>query len=763
MAIDDTDDPTKRKQRPNDPTGIPSPLIVDLTAPGGVVQSGNRMLYVPPTGNTMTNFPTDRDVNAAPRQTPLNPMAHTSVKPAPAPAQPLVNALTSNAQLDALSRSPPNTPGRLNPTTGKPELDPLTAQRLALTAQQGGPAGDKAQQQLQDYGIAASTNTILGKSSEMIHAMNQKAAMDEQSLPPAERKLAEKDRARAMAIYTQQREQAYAEEVHAYKTAKEKHDLNMWPLEEQRIESENKARSQATADAIDLAPLKKKELEQKVAQGAISLEDQRKLQSEIAEATRPLPGNAGADAIANAKQPSDIQQPVVEMQRTATLHGIPEPVANMVQLGQFAGTYANSLELMQDSIHESPQAEAIRTLTGTKVLAHISAAKTALAQNLTPDEAVNQILTDVKADPSDKGYTQLAHEVSEAVLRTYKEDSKTALTDHQAGIAQSKAAISQSGAAQLAGLIPQLDDTAKVAGMIADQEKRITTLTQIAGRPQKQGEETNRQISRADMALNKEYGFDTTVHGQQNPKQVRDYVLSSMYERFKGDPKLANFWATQKQRNNEDKPLDPAIQPIMDAAEARWSKSDTALQADIKKKKAEYELKEAEKDEKFQKEMEKNIDRKDPEGKPLPPMYTAHGPDGKSIITFATRDEYIRYVNSGTYSQEGQKKAMEELAKQDILRPMKDEWYRKPGYQERNKLMGIVDLGELGKDEFISKYPSMDWDKAVGEVAKWHQQYDKPIAPATQSAAGGQVVTEQTATMPDGTKLVVRDGKWVPR
>ena len=186
MAIDDTDDPTKRKQRPNDPTGIPSPLIVDLTAPGGVVQSGNRMLYVPPTGNTMTNFPTDRDVNAAPRQTPLNPMAHTSVKPAPAPAQPLVNALTSNAQLDALSRSPPNTPGRLNPTTGKPELDPLTAQRLALTAQQGGPAGDKAQQQLQDYGIAASTNTILGKSSEMIHAMNQKAAMDEQSLPPAE-------------------------------------------------------------------------------------------------------------------------------------------------------------------------------------------------------------------------------------------------------------------------------------------------------------------------------------------------------------------------------------------------------------------------------------------------------------------------------------------------------------------------------------------------------------------------------------------------
>jgi hypothetical protein len=39
MAIDDTDDPTKRKQRPNDPTGIPSPLTVDTTAPGGVGES----------------------------------------------------------------------------------------------------------------------------------------------------------------------------------------------------------------------------------------------------------------------------------------------------------------------------------------------------------------------------------------------------------------------------------------------------------------------------------------------------------------------------------------------------------------------------------------------------------------------------------------------------------------------------------------------------------------------------------------------------
>lgn len=694
-------------------------------------------IYTPQ--QSVTNVPVNPALQQAqtgfqviPQGQPIPLVAPTLAQPAPAPTQPLVNALTSNAQLDALSRNPPNTPGRLNSTTGQPELDPLTAKRLALTAQQGGPAGDKAHQQLQDYGIAASTNAILGKSPEMIHAMNQKAAMDEQSLPPAERKLAEKDRARAMAIHTQQREQAYADDVRKMKYDTEQEKLGLEKDRRTEVQGMIGLHAEEMIDKqLDrqrkaaMAPYELSKAKTEAERNAIQLKNEQDVQALI------NPDTAKANELMAAPTIDKYEQTWEQAQGMAARYNIPEPVKNQLHLGVLASSYDSPVELAKDVKGMTGFPEGITGVSGSDVAKHIPEINDAIANNLPPDQAVEQILKDSGKDPTDKGYPQLALNISTGVWKHYKDAGTAAMKEAQATKVQSDIQNSQKASDQITQKIPQLATAEGWNDIVASTQKRLDRLDLVRGMKSAVGSE---QGVLAEAGVRSTLGLGAPAqYSKMTESEIKDMLITHLFGSAENDKPLQAWLADQKTNP------DPAFQRLltMGVQEARKG---------IK----EADFKEAEEKDKFDKAAKENA----AEG-----LYTAKSPEGKPV-SFSTKAEWNDYIHSGTFTQEGIKQATEAMTKIEAMMPPGNEAWKA--------------LPKKTQAEFVDRYYKIKWalatnnrqallaletnpKNAKAEIEGMDKTYglnNEKSAPATQAAAGGQVKTV-TMTFPDGKKKLV--------
>jgi len=487
-------------------------------------------------------------------------MAPALAQPAPAPAQPIVNALTSNAQLDEISRNATGL-GKLAPT------DTVMAARLALQAREGGPRGAEAQKQLSELGVTASTGHLLGETNQMAHAKEMQARVDMQALPPGQRKIAEADYNRSLAIHTQLREQAYADDTRkmAYDTMQAK--LGNENLRAKEIQGNINLDTQKYSENELMRPvmeaMKAEELKKlRLSNVSESLKIERETElNKLIPSEEPQPTTQLKNQVVVAPTIDKYEQTWEQGLSLAARYNIPEPVRNQLHLGVLASSYDSPVELAKDVKGMKDFPEGVVGVSGSDVADHVSEVRNFIANNVPPDQAVEQMLKDSGKDPTDKGYPQLALNISASVWKEYKAAGDAALAETKTTfIPQAETQQRNQAVTRIAPLIQQTETPEVVQAILASKRKALGQALLRAKTLQRSGTDyAGIGIAKESEAYGK-VGMSPLEAESTEPEQIKKDVLTYLLNETK-DPQAKAYFADQLNPATRD----PALNPFLDA------------------------------------------------------------------------------------------------------------------------------------------------------------------------------------------------------
>ncbi len=556
---------------------LPTPFSPQDQVSGGMIQSGDRTMAVTPVA-TFTNFLTGRDIGVVPQQ--KTPLATT---PTPVPLPPPITALTRNAQIEDMARQATGL-GPLD-ATGKPVLDPVMAANLAQQTRQGGPIGARAQQQLQDLGITASTGILLGETNEMQRAKRQQAIVNGQILPPAERKLFEQDQARAKAILTTQRDRLWEEDKKKMEFDIKQAELGYKQAQIAKTYYDINKETQTAANEAIMFPINKAIKETELSKTGAELKRDAEFDAYLSgteQPPRPQPTTQTANEVEKANTISDVKQTWNQTQNLATRFNIPDNTRNRLFLGELVSSYDNPMELVRDVGVELP--ETIASVSQSKIADYANDIRDAIAANLPPDEAVKKILADSKMEPTDKGYPQLAMDVATGVWQTYKNEGETALTESKATINQSKAATRSNVAAQTAALVQQLPYADAFRNMITTRQEAVSQALRLRDAAEASGTKWAGRTPEFQAKVLEQFGLNKMLYSDQDSDTIKSMILTNLMESNKGNPSIQGYIADQMTKENRD----PALEQFLDAGVIQFREGKKSAQAEYEKTQKEH-------------------------------------------------------------------------------------------------------------------------------------------------------------------------------
>jgi len=549
-------------------------------------------IYTPQ--QSVTNVPVNPALQQAQTGFQVIPQGQPIPLVAPAPAQPppidtsKVTHLTTDAELAAMSKP-------------KVKLEPMTLYSLGIAAR----GGDvEAQQTLQKQGITASAAALTNEAPAMTQMKAQIAARPggEQILKPAERKAGELDQARIFNVLKQERDLKW--------------DIEKKQYDEDLRNTELGLKKAALGQAPSIAAERELDISMKEAQLANLSEAQRgaeleRQQTELenqqksyfngllgiapeqtagaAKSTEQVEAN-----IESAKTPQDIQATYNELKTALAAHGADQDTINGITVASMNASYRNPVELAVDRGAEYTPLYTVNNDNIKKVQADVD---TALARKITPDDAVDEILS---KNPDKAKDNQFMLDVSMAVWNTYNKVGGDALKKAQEVVTQSKVKA-------LGDLMVQLPNpqTLSPQSIVAEQGNALSKATQeikvaTAIKPGMK----DLLLQRAQERL----GNFKNIDGMSND-EIQLALLSQMGIKNSGNPAMLQLISETAKRiatNTDRNLIPPALQQYMNAYVAAFAPVAAKAVAEQRQKDAEEQDKRAKVEKEAQAYAEKN-------------------------------------------------------------------------------------------------------------------------------------------------------------
>lgn len=646
---------------------------------------------------TLTAMPAARPIPAiAPAITPT-----VAPAPAPAPAQPAITALTTNAQMEAASRNAVGL-GRLT------DANKAMAARLAIQTREGGPRAIEAQKQLTNLGVTATTGYLLGETNQMTRAKEMRAAVSPMTLPPAQRKLAEADYNRAYAIYNQQREQAYADDVRkmTYDTAQAKlGNERLKTIEVQgkiALNTENVLDKQLERqDKLAKAPYELAKARTQAELDAIQLQNTRDMQAPI------NPDTAKADELMAAPTIDKYKQTWDQGLSLAARYNIPEPVRNELHLGVLASSYDSPVELAKDSGAKID--EEITSVSQSNVAKYAPDIAAAIANNTPPDQAVEQILRDSGKDPSDKGYPQLALNISAGVWKQYKDAGEAAMAEAKAAKVYSDALNRQKAVTQIAQQIPLMSIAGGWNDIVASTQKRLDRLALVRG--MKTGIVGEQQGVLAEAGIRREFGLGASEqYTKTTSEQIKSMIINHMADLAGNDPSYKAWLADQA--INPDSEVSRLL--TMGVNEAR------------KGQKSEMEEQEKQ-------QAERKVIEKEALATGLFPAYPDPLTSEHELFDSSTKRDM--WLQSDSATRKAILKADEINARKRLIGLTGNADFKALPAQRQDYILSIKYLVEDGNEMELMRKHRLGLEDAVGKLEDWDKTYFTLSAEDEQASA----------------------------
>jgi len=587
-------DPEKDKRKfkpniysPNTEPSIPERLAL-LASATGTIESGKKRMIVGPEGTT-TNFPTSRDQPVMPQQpviVPVNILATQPVPMQPTPTQPApidhaeITHLTTNAELAEMAA----------PRT---KLEPMTAFSLGVAARSGDP---KAQATLLKHGITATSAELTNEPAAITQMKAQIAARPggKQILKPAERRVEEQETARRLAVLTQERDLKYAVEKAKYDEDLRRTELG---LKKAALEAAPAIAAERELNIMrkkmELQGIPEKEIERKLDILNKNLDAAKKQQDialnkdfEDALRSRAIPTEQSikametVDRIQAAQSPEDIQSTYSDIKRALQGYGVDQKTINDITLASMNASYVNPGELIADKGVEVPPLFEVNSKNQELIRGDIN---DALASQVTPDQAVDDILRFHDINVNDPENKQFVYDTAVGVWNAYDKMGIEAQKNVQEKIATVKAQNTAQIAPLIAQMTPPLATSEGVqqfaSVLVKSTEKDLQLAEQFALRGA-----SKIKVDAFRDAIQRRLGVSQDMlAGTTTPDNIANAIFDYQIRRNGGTP-LATALTEQKKLYNDGKAIDPTIRQLLDIAVFEYGKGVKSLNEETAQK-----------------------------------------------------------------------------------------------------------------------------------------------------------------------------------
>jgi len=369
-------------------------------------------------------------------------------------------------------------------------------------------------------------------------------------------------------------------------------------------------------------------------------------------------------------------------------YNVPPETLNRLYTGRLAITYDTPMEMVQDVGIKVPAGNIVSINALDKPTTAL--VDTAIANNLPPDRALKQVLTDIGADKANKDYSQKAVDIAYAIKKRYMEAGESALQDTQAAIAANNQRQFAAASSLMAPLPEQVSTPEGAFAIIDSVQKSMQDLVTAS---QSAGIGGTKTAPYAPALLQKAYGqvgIDPMAAATMQPEQIRQLVMLHLVTENEGDPQFTEWM--QDQINKPPTQREPRLQGLLDSVVTPFNKGYAqARQAEIKQ----------------QADQSKVVSDNLQKG-----LFTEWNEAGKPI-TFKTQEAAKAYSEAPTaekYAIESHEREMQERA---IAGSIGNEYFQTIEVKEQSKIRSELEIAKaylnMGSmdNESLKNIPSM--------------------------------------------------------
>ncbi len=403
-------------------------------------------------------------------------------------------------------------------------------------------------------------------------------------------------------IYKKQREVLWSEEDRAANKTilQDKMQLGQVDLYKAQVQAATDAQTYAKNELMNPilkaeAEARLKELDNKNTLTTQEIE-QRKQWKAMIDDNRPQPPPPVVQAegkIMSAQSTAELQVPHYDLYSVAAVHNMPNEVRDTTQLGIWANTYRNPMELAQDAVvdgkHVILDSPYLGTFNNLNKEDQIKV-NAAISDHLMPDQALERIIKESGLKPGDTGYQKFVSDFAYGVWKSYKEKGDPALKAFQEIVVQDKAQQAAKVAAQVVPLVQQVASPEIVTAILNSKVKTVEKYLAESEAAKVSGVSGALYAPGLRLSGAGKVGIDPFKAEAMTPEQISQTILTHMIAENKNDVPLVNALSSYMDKANRPE----QVQVALDALVMPFNKGFKDAKEAIVKKQVEQKAKEKE-------------------------------------------------------------------------------------------------------------------------------------------------------------------------
>ncbi len=264
----------------------------------------------------------------------------------------------------------------------------------------------------------------------------------------------------------------------------------------------------------------------------------------------------------------------------STTHNVPSQTLNQLYTGRLAITYTTPMEMVKDIGIKPPESDIIAiNAVDTQTTGLID---DALANNMPPDKALKQVITDLGLDKASKEYKQKAVDLAYAVMKRYNDAGEAALKDAQAAIAAHNERMAQAATNQLQSIPQQVSTSAGVLAILQSTAQSMQDLLTASESAKAGGTGSAPYSAMLEEKAYGKAGISPMMAEAMQPEQIRKAVMQHLIKENEGDLQFTSWM--QDQAGKPPAQRDQRLETFLDAIVLPFNKGyEQARQEEIKK------------------------------------------------------------------------------------------------------------------------------------------------------------------------------------